>query len=133
MFARTRQGPPPAAHSQRPPYSGYPPVAGIQHGYHHGQPSGGMPQPHGGGGGMPQPHGGGGMPQPHGGGGMPQPYGGAMSQGGLILVYYSNTMIALDMPRECKPPLSLIAHARGKFSLCLLNFPHADMICKRKI
>ena len=99
MFARTRQGPPPAAHSQRPPYSGYPPVAGIQHGYHHGQPSGGMPQPHGGGGGMPQPHGGGGgMPQPHGGGGMPQPqpYGGAMSQGELILVYYSNTMIASD-------------------------------------
>ena len=79
MFARTRQGPPPAAHSQRPPYSGYPPVAGIQHGYHHGQPSGGMPQPHGGGG----------MPQP-------QPYGGAMSQGELILVYYSNTMIASD-------------------------------------
>ena len=79
MFARTRQGPPPAAHSQRPPYSGYPPVAGIQHGYHHGQPSGGMPQPHGGGG----------MPQP-------QPYGGAMSQGELILVYYSNTMITLD-------------------------------------
>ena len=24
-----------------------------------------------------------------------------------------------------KPRISLIAHARGKFILCLLNFPHA--------
>ena len=28
-------------------------------------------------------------------------------------------------PRKCKPRISLTAHARGKFILCLLNFPQA--------
>ena len=41
------------------------------------------------------------------------------------LVY--NSMIASDsfvFPRECNPRISLIAHARGKFFLCFLNFSH---------